>query len=72
MIMMSLGILTGHDLQNAMLYTDQQTQWEIWHSHITGEILLYTTTWSKIPNILGNWHEIQFPTAEAILYDAQI
>ena len=29
MIMMSLGILTGHDLQNAMLYTDQQTQWEI-------------------------------------------
>ena len=26
------------------------------HSHITGKILLYTTTRRKIPNILGNWH----------------
>ena len=26
------------------------------HSHITGKILLYTTTRRKIPNIFGNWH----------------
>ena len=28
----------------------------IFHSHIKGKILLYTTTRRKIPNILGNWH----------------
>ena len=28
----------------------------IQHSHIAGEILLYTTTRRKIPNIWGNWH----------------
>ena len=26
------------------------------HSHITGKILLHTTTRRKIPNIFGNWH----------------
>ena len=25
--------------------------------------IIYTTTWWKIPNIFGNRHEIQFPTA---------
>ena len=28
----------------------------LYHSHITGKILLYTTTRRKIPNIFGNWH----------------